>query len=240
MLSKPILILKTGQTLPSIKAKRGDFENWITTFSGYSETCFSTCQVFRDEKFPAISSISGIIVTGSPAMVTDDSAWIKRSEQYLLEAIGQGLPLLGICFGHQLLAQALGGKVDWHPKGRNIGTAPIQLTGDAEIDPLLSSLPGEILVHSTHMQSAITLPSSARILAGNSFEPHHAVRFGEKVWGLQFHPEFDEGIIEEYIKGRYTLIVEEGLDADALLAAVKPTPESNEILNRFVSLAIAS
>ena len=234
---KPVLILKTGESLPSIVQARGDFEDWITAFSGHPSIHFQTIPVHIGVQLPEVSDFSGIIVTGSPAMVTEDLPWIRDSKHFLLAAMDKSIPVLGICFGHQLLAHALGGVVDWHPQGREIGTPVIQLDGSAERDPLFHSFPSEISVHVTHMQSVITLPPDAQILGCNDFEPHHAVRFGEKVWGVQFHPEFDEDIIKGYIRERLDVIKEEGLDAEALLAGVSPALEAQKILGRFVKLA---
>jgi len=234
---KPVLILKTGESLPSIVQSRGDFEDWISTFSGYPSAHFQTISVYSGVQLPKVSDFSAIIVTGSPAMVTDDIAWIRDSARFLLAAIDESIPILGICFGHQLLAQALGGVVDWHPQGREIGTPVIQLDESAALDPLFHSFSSEISVHVTHMQSVITLPHGSQLLGYNDFDPHQAVRFRENAWGVQFHPEFDEDIIKRYIRERYDAIREEGLDADDLLAGISPTIEAREILHRFVKLA---
>ena len=236
---KPVLILKTGESLASIIARRGDFEDWIKQTSGYPDNHFQTVSVHKNEPLPPVADIAGVIVTGSPAMVTEKLEWITTSEHYLLDAIDQPKPVLGICFGHQLLAQALGGRVDWHPQGREIGTTTLQLTSAAKGDPLLHNLPPEFPVHVTHMQSVIDLPTGSEILGFNDFDRHQAVRFTDRAWGIQFHPEFDEDIMTGYIRERFEVIRNEGLDADALLASVIPAKESEVILSRFMQLALS-
>lgn len=236
---KHVLILKTGESLASIIARRGDFEDWIRQTSGYPENHFQTVSVHNNEPLPPVAEIAGVIVTGSPAMVTEKLEWITTSEHYLLDAIDQAKPVLGICFGHQLLAQALGGRVDWHPQGREIGTTTLQLTSAAEGDPLLHNWSPEFPVHVTHMQSVMDLPTGSEILGFNDFDRHQAVRFTDRAWGIQFHPEFDEDIMAGYIRERFEVIRNEGLDADALLASVIPAKESEVILSRFMKLALS-
>lgn len=234
---KPILILKTGETIPAIADAMGDFEDWIIVGSGLKANKFITVRVHLDEALPLLDEISAIVITGSPAMVTEELAWIKRSEQYVVDAVGLEMPVLGICFGHQLIAQALGGKVDWHPLGREIGTTKVQLSKNTSKDILFADLSAEIPVHVSHMQTVTELPQGSIILGGNDFDPHHAVYFAKNVWGLQFHPEFDEHIMAAYIRERFEAIEGEGLDAGALLAQVGPAQDSLKILVSFALLA---
>src|SRR5688572_21533998 len=76
---------------------------------------------------PSREGFAGTIVTGSGAMVTDRHEWSERSAQWLRDAAHDGMPLLGICYGHQLIAHALGGEVDYHPAGREMGTVQLEL-----------------------------------------------------------------------------------------------------------------
>lgn len=229
-----LLILKTGQTLPALASSLGDFEDWIITVAGKPAAMFQTVAVHAGETLPPVDTVSGIIVTGSPAMVTDPDPWIRDSEEYLRQAVVRDLPVLGICFGHQLLAQALGGHVDYHPQGREIGTTEVALHTQAAGDPLFESLPANFPVHVTHMQSVLSVPESAVILAGNAFDPHQGVRFADRAWGVQFHPEFDAAIMAGYLQERFEQVNAEGLDAHGLLAQVRETPAAAALLQRFV------
>ena len=233
---KPILIHKTGRTIPSIAVDSGDFEDWIIAGMGLPPRQFLTTSVFLDEALPSLSAISAVVVTGSPAMVTEELAWIKQSEAFLLEAVKAEMPVLGICFGHQLLAKALGGKVGWHKQGREIGTTTVELGKGAESDILFAGLPDTFPVHVSHMQSVLEPPSGSAILASNDFDPHHGLCFAKNAWGIQFHPEFNENITSLYIRERYDQIKSEGLDPDVLLSKVEPAPASASILGRFAAL----
>jgi GMP synthase (glutamine-hydrolysing) len=235
---QPILILKTGETIPSIAEKFGEFDAWITKGIGMPAIQFQTVSVFQGEPLPPLDNISGIVITGSPAMVSEKLPWIETSQHYLINALNAGVPMLGICFGHQLMAQAFGGKVDWNPAGREIGTTSISLLNEAAEDPLFNTMPGNFKVHATHMQSIIDLPPAAKILASNPVDNHHAVHFGDNAWGVQFHPEFDEEIMAGYIRERSEEISAEGQDPELLLEQITTAPEAQGLLKRFAALVL--
>lgn len=184
------------------------------------------------ESLPEPAAFAGVIVTGSAASVTERAPWILRSEQYLAGAVEQEHPVLGICFGHQLLGQALGGLVERNPRGREMGTVELAIMAD---DPLFERGRPPALAHATHVDSVTVLPSCARILASTELEPHAALRFGERAWGVQFHPEFDEQVMTEYLETRAPILAEEGRDPTALLAGVRPAPAGALVLRRFVA-----
>jgi GMP synthase (glutamine-hydrolysing) len=231
-----ILIMKTGGTIPAIATEFGDFEDWIINATTLPARAFTTVTIHTGDKLPSLDKVSSVIITGSPAMVTQDLGWIRAGEAYLRNAIQQGIPVLGICFGHQLLAQALGGRVDYHPGGREIGTTRVALSTAASGDPLFSGLPEHFPAHVTHMQSILALPPGAQVLAGNEFEPHQGVRFAEKAWGVQFHPEFDAPVMAAYIRERFNQVRSEGLDPEQLLGEVEEADAARTVLARFVAM----
>ncbi|MES2624811.1 MAG: glutamine amidotransferase [Pseudomonadota bacterium] len=233
---KPILIIKAGSTLKSIPRERGDFEDWIMAGMQLPETSFQVCDVVAGEQLPAPEHISAILITGSAAMVTDRLVWSEYSGAYLRGAAEREIPVLGICYGHQLLAHALGGAVDYHPDGREIGTTDVRLTAAVKTDPLFSDLPNEFPVHVTHRQTVTRLPTGAEVLAENDFDSHQAVRFGKTVWGVQFHPEFAADIIQFYLSEREQVLLDEGLDVVELRANVEATPVAGKLLLRFAQL----
>ena len=232
---KPLLIIKTGSTAASVPAARGALEQGIA--DGLAPLPVCTVDVSAGETLPSWDSVAGAVVTGSPAMVSDRLPWSERTAAWLRTAMEQDLlPLLGICYGHQLLAHALGGTVDYHPRGREIGTTDIVLYQAAATDALFRDLPQRFAVHVTHMQSVVRLPQGAVRLAGNAFEPYQGLRFAKRAWGLQFHPEFDAGIMLAYVREREQDLIAEGVDIAALRAAVRDTPEAAALLQRFAVL----
>jgi GMP synthase (glutamine-hydrolysing) len=229
---KKMLIIKTGSTVPSLLEKGEDFEDWIIEGSGLKADRFQTSSVHLGEKLPDINSVSGIIITGSPAYLTDLEQWNFIAAEYLHQAYQLAIPMLGICYGHQLIAWAFGGEVDFHPRGREIGTVQIELTGESTADLLLKNPPDVFPVQASHQQTVCRLPPEAILLAANEFDPHHCFRLGACTWGVQFHPEFSAEVIAEYILARQQAITEEGLDAAALLDQLQASPESAALLKQ--------
>ena len=138
---KAFVIIKTGSTFPSLQRRFGDFEDWKIDGCGLSAAEVPVINVAAGETLPSVESLSGAIITGSPAMVTEHTDWMRVLSLWIAQAVECKVPLLGVCFGHQLLAQALGGGVDYHPEGREIGTVAIHLTDQGSQDALLGKLP---------------------------------------------------------------------------------------------------
>lgn len=233
MTTAPLLILVTGDPVPRTQERVGGFAGLVRAgLEGAWQGGFVEVDARGAEALPDPAAFAGVIVTGSASSVTERAPWILRTEQYLAEAVEQRHPVLGICFGHQLLGQALGGLVERNPRGREMGTVELSVLAD---DPLLAMGELPALVHATHVDSVTVLPSGARLLATTALEPHAAVRFGERAWGVQFHPEFDEQVMTEYLETRSPILLEEGRDPRAMLAAVRGAPAGALVLRRFVA-----
>jgi GMP synthase (glutamine-hydrolysing) len=230
-----MLIVKTGTARTALGGVETDFEHWIARGLGRR---VQVCSVHEGEELPAPYEVGGVVVTGSSAMVSHREAWAERTAGWLRDAVEAGVPVLGICFGHQLLAHALGGRVGPNPRGREIGTVGVTLADGAADDPLLGGLPAHFEVHATHMESVLELPPGAELLASTRLDPHHAFRVpGRPAWGLQFHPEFSAAVTRGYVEAKRQDMQAEGLDPDRLLAGVRETPWGEAILARFAELA---
>lgn len=226
-------ILVTGEPVEPVKRDRGSFTN---LFRAILEPRWRGAIVELDARrsqLPDAKDFAALVVTGSASSVTERAPWILAAERALAEFVAAGVPTLGVCFGHQLLGQALGGEVRRNPRGREIGTVETELFGD---DPLFSDLPRRLLVNMSHVDSVVALPPGARVLARTELEPHAAVRFGQRAWGVQFHPEFDASVMRGYIEARAKQIESEGIDVTALRA--ETSPDATSILTRFTELAL--
>lgn len=235
---RPLLIVKTGDAMEQVCARRGDYDGWIRSGLATETLPVQVASVHRDESLPDPESVAGVVVTGSPAMVSHREAWSEDTARWLVRAFEAGTPILGICYGHQLLAHALGGRVGPNALGRQMGTVSLQL--DADGDPLLGELPGEAVVQVTHVEVVLEFPKGAIRLARNAMDPHAAFRVGAGAWGVQFHPEFDADIMRGYIEGRREMIASEGGDPDALLAGVRDSPHGPAVLASFGELVRAA
>lgn len=230
---KNIVILKTGSSFPETRRTFGDFDEWIMAYAGLTSEETRVIEAFSDDKFPTDNCFCGVIITGSHAMVTDGDEWIARASQWIMQMVELQMPVLGICFGHQLLAHAMGGDVGYHAGGREVGTVGVFLTPEGVEDSLLGGMPEVFPAHATHVQTVTRLPRGAIRLASNSFEPHHAFRIGTCAWGVQFHPEFSVEVMHAYIDHQRDALPGVGCVARTLKACVKETAAANSLLKRF-------
>jgi GMP synthase (glutamine-hydrolysing) len=233
---KQLYIIKAGTTFSSTLESLGDFDDWIITALGRTEFPVIVIDVVQGNPLPLPEECSGVIVTGSHAMVTDNQPWSLRIESWIPTLIAAGVPFLGICYGHQLLGRAMGGAVGYNPNGREIGTVAITLTPESKNDPLLNDIQSTFQAHTTHAQSVLTFPSDAVLLAGNTHDPHHAFRIGTSAWGVQFHPEYTAEVMQAYITAQAESLIKKGRNVENMLLEVKETPFARKVLSNFGSL----
>jgi GMP synthase (glutamine-hydrolysing) len=236
---KKLLIIKAGTTYPAIRKEAGDFDDMIIERAGLERNEVTVCPVYEGRQLPEPDNIYAAIITGSHDMVTDRAAWSLYLEAWVRETAFNRIPVLGICYSHQLIAQALGGEAGYHPGGLEFGTVTVGLTEAGKANPLMRGLPAMFPVHVAHAQTVTKLPPGAMVLANNQFEPHHSIAFGHNIWGLQFHPEYTVDIIHRYIDEAKRGLEKKGYDIQSLHSAVAETPCGQIILKRFIELAQA-
>jgi len=233
---KKLYIIKAGTTFPATVKQFGDFDTWTADTLGNVdvETCIVDAE--HGATLPAAVECAGVIITGSHSMVTDDLPWSVKLEGWIPALLKARIPLFGICYGHQLLAQAAGGYVGFHPRGKEIGTVAVCLLPDCANDALFRLLPHSFFVHVTHVQTVLRLPPGATRLAANTYEPNHAFRLGECAWGVQFHPEYNAGVMRSYIEEQADELDSAGLDVPKLLCSVTETPVAAKTLRNFARM----
>src|SRR4051812_1226244 len=187
-----------------------------------------------DAPLPSPTDAAGFIITGSSSSVTERAPWMLRGEELVRNIADAGTPFFGICFGHQMLGQALGGRVAKNPNGREIGTVDVRVVPHSPRDPIFEGLGDEFRANHTHMDSVVELPPGARLLATTSLEANAAFAIGDRMKCVQFHPEIDGDAIRGYIEARAHLIEAEGGDPKRLLASAVDAPEGASTLRSFV------
>lgn len=166
---------------------------------------FETWQV-SDDIFPDdLESCDAWLITGSKASVYDDAPWIRQLEVLIKQLATQQIKLIGICFGHQLIAQALGGKVEKSNKGWGVGVmASDILIHKAWMQPAQEKF--SLLV--SHQDQVTELPVGAERIAGNGFCENSCYQISDHILTFQGHPEFSVEYANQSMQNRRALIGE--------------------------------
>ena len=148
-----------------------------------------------DGDIPEQFDVDGAVITGSRSSVYHDDPWIDATRPWVAEAVERDLPLMGVCWGHQLLADVLGGTVE--DMGEyEIGYRTVEHAGS----PLFEGVDEAFTVFTTHSDRVVELPPGAEPIAANDYG-NHGFRKGH-VFGVQFHPEYDAEAAESVTKGK--------------------------------------
>lgn len=227
----PPAIIQMGLPPAPVRSRLGDQADWFAAALGRKRSEFIIAQPFAGEPLPPASSFSLALLTGSWAMVTDREDWSERTAAWLKTLIEDGKPVLGVCYGHQLMAHALGGQVGDLPGGPERGAFEVALTAAGRTDPLLQGLPTPFAAYLSHAQSVLVPPAGALVLGGSRRDPCQLLRYGPRAFSMQPHPEFRPDIMAACAAGR------ENGDAD-LVRGTAPTawlPHPHAVLQRFVA-----
>lgn len=231
-----ILIAKTGSTYPEVRIEYGDPDNWIINSIKTNPANFETIEVFKTTNLPKPENYAGIIITGSHSNVTDPEPWIKNLSKWIQLVKKYTIPVLGICFGHQLLVQAFGGSVDYHPKGQELGYVNVSLNKEGKKDRLLGILPSDFFAYANHAQTIKTLPTGTVSLAGNDFDKTHAFSLNNHIWGVQFHPEYTGEIMKAQIRAQKETLLKNKKDPELMIKQVKEVPYGSMLLQQFYKI----
>lgn len=234
MKAPSIAVLVTGDPVAATRDRLGGFLELIRAVAPrFEHASWGAYDARALDVLPDLTDALAVIITGSPLSVTEPQPWMGRVAEGLAELVRRQTPTLGICFGHQLLGHALGGRVTLNPRGREMGT--VSYTAHVP-DPVLGP-PGSWLVNSTHLDSVVALPPGAMVLGSTALEPHAAVRFGPAAWGVQFHPELDGAVMREYIAARRPALLQERVDVARLEREAQDAPAAAALVERFLHVA---
>jgi GMP synthase (glutamine-hydrolysing) len=196
---KRFAVLKAGTANPGARQRLGDCgEMFISLLSEPGETW----DIYDVEHgvFPEnVSRYDGFLITGSRYSAYEDRPWIKELLERVREIHRREIPLIGVCFGHQALALALGGEVELNPKGWDIGLREITLTDAAKGLPAFKGVPNPTRILVSHMDVVTRLPDQAVRLAYSERTEFEMFVIGRSVLSLQGHPEYDGEVIGEII-----------------------------------------
>jgi GMP synthase (glutamine-hydrolysing) len=226
-----VLLALLGDPGPAVRAALGGFERW---FREGLEPAAQVRVAARHGVREAAASVDGIVVTGSYASVTQRAPWMLALGAALVEA-AERVPVLGVCFGHQLLADALGGTVERNLRGPEVGTREVALTAAGVEDPLFAGVPERLAVQQFHEDHVAAAPPGAVLLAAGVHTPIQAFAHGPRLRAVQFHPEFDAARVRAMADEERVWVErgDPGRHAE-VVATVRETPEAAALLRRWV------
>ena len=237
---RAILLVRCGHPAPSVRIVAGDYDRWFVRALGAAGLRFRVVDAPAGEEIP--DGADAIVVTGSPSSVIEDAPWMRRAGDRICDLAAGGVPVLGVCFGHQLLARAYGGEVERSPRGRELGTVACRLTPAGRGDPLFRGIPDRFAVQATHEDHVARLPPGAELLATNAHSQVQAFAIGRTVRAVQFHPEVDTATMRALVLARTPAVkaeahargepAEDGLRA--ALDGVRESPHARRVLENFV------
>lgn len=179
-------ILAAGNNEAALLEVFGSFAQMTEQMLSHTGFQFQAWNVYLGELPDSVEQCDGWIITGSAASVYEPLPWIKPLEQFIRDIDRFKRPLVGICFGHQIIAQALGGTVEKAAVGWGLGVGHYQLAGVTEA-PLGDE---DLYLHIIHQDQVISLPEGAEVLAGSAFCPNAVLKYGDSIFTVQAHPEF--------------------------------------------------
>ncbi|MEZ6189467.1 MAG: hypothetical protein R3F62_31265 [Planctomycetota bacterium] len=227
------ILVCCGDPTPPVQAQVGPYALWFQRAA--PQVVFGCVDLRQPEQ--TLPEAGAYVFMGSPLAAYDPHPWLPQALAAARFALDSGTPTLGVCFGHQLFVEARGGRVARN--GRvEVGTVTVELGADAAQDPLLSPFGGALRVNASHDDTAVELPTPAPAVLGTSDRDRHQVlRWGERAWSVQFHPEMRARETGLSVRWRTPRLLEEGEDPDAVLAALDDGIDGRRLLHRFLHLA---
>lgn len=205
-------ILQTGHAPDDILKDMGDYDAMFARLLAGHGLSYATYNVV-DNQFPdSVDACDGYLITGSKHGAYEDHDWIPPLEQLIRDIRDDGRPLVGVCFGHQIIAQALGGTVEKFKDGWAVGRTDYVIDG------------APMALNAWHQDQVTVLPPGATVIGSNDFCAHAALLYGDSILTVQPHPEHTADFVSRLIQSRGR-----GLVPDPLLdAAVERLPQPTD------------
>ena len=223
-----IFILSCGPGLPEIVSLYGHSSQWIPDSINNSCIEYTIVKIYDNIDFD-YSIADAFIITGSKYSVYDNLAWIADLKKIVNKIIESKIPILGICFGHQLLASCLGGKIEKNIHGWELGSYQISLTKDGKSDPLFNNFHNNDIAYESHQDVVSSLPLKAIELA-YTVKGNQSFCFDDFLYGVQFHPEFSHNVTRKLMDLRIKKGIK--IDNDNLLIS----RNGKNILSNYVNI----
>lgn len=212
-------ILQTGHVPPSLE-DMGDYDQMFARLLDGRGFDFVSYDVEGGTVPDDPLDCDGWLITGSKHGAYEDHPWIPPLEELIRAIHAAGVPLIGVCFGHQIIAQALGGKVAKFDGGWSVGRTDYLIDGV------------EMPLNAWHQDQVVELPPGAEVVGASDFCRYAALSYGGRIFTVQPHPEFDSAFIDALIRTRGKGVVPDPLLQDAARRLDEPV-EAQTIADRF-------
>lgn len=207
-------ILQTGHAPDALIGRSGDYGEMFERLLAGQGLSFRIYSVVEMEFPDGVHDCKGWLITGSRHGAYEDHPFIRPLEKFIREAYAEGVPMVGICFGHQIIAQALGGKVEKFKGGWSVGPTRYRMTG------------GELTLNAWHQDQVVEKPNEAEVVGASPFCENAALVYGDRAFTVQAHPEFDNEFLANLILARGKGLVPDRLLAEAEAALALPVDQS--------------
>lgn len=204
-------ILQTGHAPDEMRRAQGNYTDMFQRLLAGRGFRFSTWDVVDGDFPPDVQAADGWLITGSKHGAYEDHPWIPPLEDHIRAAYAAAVPVVGICFGHQIVAQALGGRVEKFAGGWTVGRQSYAWLGE------------EIALNAWHQDQVVAPPEGAETVAASGGCAHAALVYGDRAFTVQAHPEFDAESIDTLIRTRGGGTVPEPLLRQAATNLTQPT-----------------
>jgi GMP synthase (glutamine-hydrolysing) len=235
-------------TSPTVKVIQHEVDcppHLFATWLAGAGATVSVCQAYAGEALPDPATYDALVVLGGAMGANDDadSPWLAPVRERMREHAADGVPVLGICLGHQLAAVALGGTVETNSRGQTFGLRALGWTPDAHLDPLMSTVATDRRGVHWHDDVVTEVPAGTVVLARAPGVEVQAARFAPTVWGVQHHPEVDADLVRPWAVSDREHHLAQGLDTEAVLAEIEAARDELEaawrpLAERFVEVAL--
>ncbi|MDV7144489.1 type 1 glutamine amidotransferase [Tropicimonas sp. TH_r6] len=187
-------ILMTGHAPEELASEIGEYPSMFVRLLDGHGLSFRSWAVVDGEQPGSIEEADGWLITGSKHGAYEDHPWIPPLEDFIRAVHADGRPLVGICFGHQIIAQALGGRVEKYAGGWSIGRTNYDFEGE------------EVALNAWHQDQVTERPEGARVVGSSDFCANAALLYGNSIYTVQPHPEYGADVIDGLIKARGGLV----------------------------------
>lgn len=203
-------ILQTGLAPEALAPDMGDYPDMFARLLDGHGFTFRTYKVVEGE-FPAsVTECDGWLITGSRHGVYEDHAWIPPLEQFIRDSFAGAVPMVGVCFGHQIIAQAMGGKVERFDGGWAVGATDYDFGGET------------LTLNAWHRDQVTSVPQGAAVIATNDFCSNAALLYPGRALTVQAHPEFRPEFVDGLMKTRGKGLVPDEVMAKAATKLAQP------------------